>query len=132
GGIGKTSLAGRVAQDVAPFFERVYWRSLRDAPPLSEGMVGAIGFLSDHQKVSPAAESERLTTLLQLLRERRCLVVLDNSEALFEPSQHEGRYRAGMVGYGRLIRTIGEASHDSCLVLTSREAPADLALLGRA
>ena len=28
GGIGKTSLAARLAQDVAPSFERVYWRSL--------------------------------------------------------------------------------------------------------
>src|SRR5262245_30395141 len=32
GGIGKTSLAARLAQSVAPHFERVYWRSLRNAP----------------------------------------------------------------------------------------------------
>jgi transcriptional regulator with XRE-family HTH domain len=46
GGIGKTSLAARMAQDVAPGFERLYWRSVRDAPPVSEWLVGAIGFLS--------------------------------------------------------------------------------------
>src|SRR5438270_8616057 len=39
GGIGKTSLAARLAQDVAPSFERVYWRSLRDAQPVSEQQV---------------------------------------------------------------------------------------------
>jgi hypothetical protein len=77
GGIGKTSLAAELAQDVAPSFERVYWRSLRDAPPVSDWLAGAIGFLSDQQVVPPAAERERLTTLLQLLRERRCLLVLD-------------------------------------------------------
>jgi transcriptional regulator with XRE-family HTH domain len=37
GGIGKTSLAAKLAQDVAPSFERVYWRSLRDAPPPATG-----------------------------------------------------------------------------------------------
>src|SRR5205085_5446946 len=67
GGIGKTSLAARLAQEVAPTFERVYWRSLRDAPPVSEWLAGAIGFLSDQQVVPPVGESEQLTALLQLL-----------------------------------------------------------------
>jgi WD40 repeat protein len=129
GGIGKTSLAARLAQEVAPSFERVYWRSLRNAPPVNDWLAGAIGFLSDQQLVPPPSESERITALLQLLRARRCLVVLDNSETLFEPGQREGRYRAGMDGYGRVVQGVGEASHSSCLVLTSREAPPELALL---
>ncbi|MCL4299146.1 MAG: helix-turn-helix domain-containing protein [Anaerolineae bacterium] len=130
GGIGKTSLAARLAQEVAPRFERVYWRSLRDAPLPGEWLAGAIGFLSDQQVVPPPADAERLTALLGLLRARRCLLVLDNYETLFEPGQQEERYRAGLAGYGRLLQAIGEASHQSCLVLTSREAPAELAVLG--
>jgi transcriptional regulator with XRE-family HTH domain len=132
GGIGKTILAARVASDVAPTFERIYWRSLRDAPPVIELLAGAIGFFSDQQSVPPAAESERIAMLLQLVRERRCLLVLDNSETLFEPSDSEGRYRSDMAGYGRLFQTLGEASHQSCLMLTSREAPPELASLGGA
>jgi predicted ATPase len=54
GGIGKTSLAARMAQEVAPSFERVYWRSLRNAPPISDLLAGAIGFLSDQQVVPQA------------------------------------------------------------------------------
>jgi WD40 repeat protein/transcriptional regulator with XRE-family HTH domain len=130
GGIGKTSLAARLAQSVAPSFERVHWRSLRNAPPVTEWLAGAIGFLSDQQLVLPVSESERIAALLQLLRARRCLLVLDNSETLFEPHQPEGRYRPGMDGYGRLLQAVGEASHQSCLVLTSREAPPELAVLG--
>ena len=129
GGIGKTSLAASLAQDVAPSFERVYWRSLRDAPPVSEWLAGAIGFLSDQQLVPPAAEGERLTALLQLLRDRRCLLVLDNSETLFEPGQREGRYREGVAGYGGLLQAVGGSNHQSCLFLTSREAPPELAVL---
>jgi transcriptional regulator with XRE-family HTH domain len=132
GGIGKTSLAARLANDVAQRFERAYWRSLRDALPPGEWLAGAIGFLSDQRLVPPAAEPERFTALLQLLRGRRCLLVLDNSETLFEPGQLEGRYREGMTGYGRLLQAVGDASHQSCLVLTSREAPRELAVLSGA
>jgi WD40 repeat protein/transcriptional regulator with XRE-family HTH domain len=130
GGVGKTTLAACAAQNAAPSFERVYWRSVRNAPPVSDWLAGAIGFLSDQQVVPPAAESERITALLQLLRTRSCLLVLDNSETLFEPGEREGRYRAGMDGYGRLLAAVGETAHHSCLMLTSREAPPELAVLG--
>src|SRR5437660_1635113 len=74
GGIGKTTLAATLAQELATRFERIYWRSLRDAPPVSEWLAGAIGFLSDQQMVPPAAESERLAALLQPLRGQRWLL----------------------------------------------------------
>jgi len=57
GGIGKTILAARLAQDVAPNFEHVYWRSLRDALPTSEWLAGAITFMSTsrscHSRAKP-------------------------------------------------------------------------------
>jgi WD40 repeat protein len=129
GGIGKTLLAARLCQEVAPNFERVYWRSLRNAPPVSEWLAGAIGFLSDQQVMPPSSESEQIAALLQLLRHTRCLLVLDNSETLFEPGQHKGLYRSGMDGYGRVLQAIGETSHQSCLLLTSRETPPEMAHL---
>ena len=130
GGIGKTSLTARLAQDVAAGFERVYWRSLRDAPPSSEWLAGAIRFVSDQQLLPPLAEGECITLLLQLLRDRRSLLVLDNFEALFESGQCDGRYRQDVAGYGRVLQAVGESTHQSCLVLTSREEPRELAVLG--
>ena len=129
GGVGKTSLVSKLAHDVAATFDRVYWRSLRDALPLSDWLTGAIGFLASQESVLPVAESDRIAKLLQALREQRCLVVLDNFETLFEPSDEEGRYRQNLAGYGRLLTVLAEAAHRSCLVLTSREAPAELAAL---
>ena len=41
----------------------------------------------------------------------------------------ERDYPLGLAGYGRLLRAIGETSHQSCLVLTRWEAPAELAVL---
>src|SRR5438270_1781710 len=130
GGIGKTALASRLAQNAAASFERVYWRSLRDALPAGEWLAGAIGFLSAHRVVPPEGDSARLAVLLQLLRDRPSLLVLDNFETVLEPGQHEGRYRDGFAGYGALLRAVGETRHQSCLVVTSREAPPELAVLG--
>src|SRR5712691_8213285 len=129
GGIGKTALVSRLAQDAAPSFQRVYWRSLRDALPAGEWMAGAIGFLSDHHLVPPDGEAARLAMLLQLLRDRPSLLVLDNFETVLEPARREGRYRAGFAGYGALLQAVGETRHQSCLVVTSREAPPELAVL---
>src|ERR1700687_3217063 len=75
-------------------------------------------------------EATHLAALLELLRDRASLLVLDNSETLLEPRQRAGGYRAGSAGYGALWRAIGETTHQSCLVVTSREAPPELAVLG--
>jgi WD40 repeat protein len=132
GGIGKTILTARSAQQIAASFERVYWRSLRNVPPVGDWLAGATGFLSDQRLVPPPFESEQLIALLELLRTRRFLLVLDNFETLLEPGQREGRYRPDMEGYGRLLEAVGQTPHQSCLVLTSREAPPELAVLGDA
>jgi WD40 repeat protein len=70
--------------------------------------------------------------LLEVLRERRCLLVLDNVETVLEPGATTARYRAGYEGYGAVLRQIGESAHQSALLLTGREAPPELALLAGA
>jgi len=132
GGIGKTVFASQLAQDAAPSFHRVYWRSLRDALPVGEWTAGAIGFLSAHHLVPPEGEAARLAVLLELLRDRPSLLVLDNFETVLEPGQREGRYRDGFAGYGAVLQGIAETRHQSCLVVTSREAPPELAVLSLA
>jgi WD40 repeat protein/transcriptional regulator with XRE-family HTH domain len=129
GGIGKTTLAARLAQDVAPSFQRVYWRSLRDALPVSEWSAGAIAFVSDQRVVAPEGEAAQRALLLQLLQKWPTLLVLDNFETLLEPAQTEGRYRDGYAGYGRVLQAIGQGRHQSCLLVTSREAPPELVAL---
>src|SRR5205807_7049410 len=121
GGIGKTAVAARLAEDLTPTFQCVYWRSVRDALPIGEWLARAIGFLSDQRVVPPEGEGARLTVLLQLLRDQPCLLVLDNFETVLEPGDPEGRYRSGYTGYGRLLQAVGETRHQSCLVVPSRQ-----------
>ena len=74
----------------------------------------------------PTSLERRLGLLLEHLRERRALLVLDNLETLLGEGETTGRMRAGYKDYGRLLRRVAETTHQSCLLLTSREKPSDL------
>jgi DNA-binding XRE family transcriptional regulator len=130
GGIGKTTLAAPVARNVAPTFERVYWRSVRNAPPLAEWLAGAIGFLSDHRLLPPDSETARMELVLEQIQGQRCLLVLDNLEPVLLPGGQRGAYLEGYAGYGTLLRVLAQSEHQSCLIVTSRETPTELTELG--
>jgi WD40 repeat protein/transcriptional regulator with XRE-family HTH domain len=130
GGIGKTMLAARLAQDAASSFERVYWRSMRNAPPLNESLIQLISLLSDRQLTAPASEAGQLALVAQLLRERPTLLVLDNVETLLVPGVRLARYREGFDGVGALLEAFAEGRHHSCIILTGREAPPRLGAIG--
>jgi WD40 repeat protein/transcriptional regulator with XRE-family HTH domain len=129
GGIGKTVLAARLAQQMAGEFDAVYWRSLRNAPLPEEWLAGALGLLSGQQVVPPDGVEARLTLLRDLLRGTRALLVLDNLETVIEPGEPRARYRAGYEGYGQALQLLGESGHRGCLLVTSRETPPEVALL---
>src|SRR5450755_2886362 len=127
GGIGKSALAVTLMRRVAAQFEVVIWRSLRDAPGCSALLDTCLQVLAP-QKLRDVSDSleARLYLLMEQLRDRRVLLVLDNLETLLEEGTGMGRMRAGLEGYARLLRRMGETAHQSCLLLTSREKPADL------
>jgi WD40 repeat protein len=132
GGIGKTTLSIKLTQQIQEDFEYVIWRSLREAPPVTSILANLIQVLSDEQETeSNLSESlsDRVSRLLDYLRNQRCLLILDNAEAILRSGGRAGQYREGYEGYGELLRRVGEATHQSCLVLTSREQPQEVALL---
>jgi WD40 repeat protein/transcriptional regulator with XRE-family HTH domain len=127
GGIGKSALAVTVMYRVAPQFEVVIWRSLRDAPPCDALVADCLQVLAPQPLPDlPDSLEGRLGLLMEQLRDRPVLLVLDNGEMLLEERTGMGRMRAGFEGYARLLRQVGETAHQSCLLLTSREKPADL------
>ncbi len=130
GGIGKSALAVTVMHQVVRQFEVVIWRSLRDAPSCDALVEECLQVLAPQRlRDLPDSLEGRLRLLLEQLRAQRVLLVLDNLEMLLEEGEGMGRMRAGFQGYARLLRRIGETAHQSCLLLTSREKPADLVAL---
>lgn len=124
GGIGKTALVTHLAAQLQDQFACLIWRSLRNAPPLEEILAGWILFLSNQQVYDlPGSLDQCISLLLDYLRQKRCLLVLDNAEAILQAGERAGHYRAGYEAYGQLLQRIGESRHQSCLLLTSREKP---------
>ncbi|HEY9666185.1 MAG TPA: NB-ARC domain-containing protein [Coleofasciculaceae cyanobacterium] len=129
GGIGKTALSVKLAEQVQDKFEYVIWRSLHNAPSLESLLASLIEFLSNQQDIDlPDDVNHRISRLLDYLKKHRCLLVLDNAETiLYRPTTQE--MCEEYEGYGKLFKRIGESPHQSCLVLTSREKPKEVAAL---
>jgi len=129
GGIGKTSLAAALVEQIQEQFDYVFWRSLQMALPPKSILQECIKFLSAQQQITlPEDVEEQIAILLGYLRRYRTLLVLDNCESVLQEEQI-GQYRKGYEGYGRLLQHIGETSHQSCLLLTSREKPKEIIYL---
>ena len=85
GGIGKSALVSLLGQQLAPQFEIVLWRSVRDAPSCEELVADAITFCSETPPSElPVSLERRIDQLVARLQKRRCLLVLDNLETLLE------------------------------------------------
>lgn len=66
GGIGKTTLSLKFAQQIASRFDCVIWKSLRDTPPVEEIITDLIEFLSEGQETEadlPTRLGEKITRL---------------------------------------------------------------------
>ncbi len=129
GGMGKTSLSIKLAQTMQGEFAFLIWRSLRDAPPIEDLLTTLLQFLSQQQDTIPDSIGGKLSCLIEQLRRSRCLIILDNFETVLQGGQRAGTYRNGYEAYGELLKRVGEISHQSCLVLTSREKPQEVGIL---
>jgi WD40 repeat protein len=127
GGMGKTALAVKLAQQQQEQFEFVVWRSLRNAPLLTDLLAETIALISKQQEIElVVAPDLHISRLLHYLREHRCLLILDNVESILL-SGSPRNYLAGYEGYGELFRQVAESAHQSCMLLTSREQVAEVA-----
>lgn len=128
GGMGKTALAAhvitRLTNQVPHEFRFVLWRSVLNAPPLSEVLRHWLSSLSHQTQLTlPATADEQIALLLPYLRQERCLLILDNLESILQVGEQNGQMRPGYEGYEQLLQSIGGSDHNSCLLLTSREQP---------
>jgi WD40 repeat protein len=124
GGIGKTSLAVKLAYQIKNQFEYFIWRSLRHQPSVHSILTDLLQFFAGQEALSiPDNTNAAITLLLQHLREHRCLIVLDGAEMLLKIGIRGGRYLDSYEEYGELFDRIGLEVHTSCLVVTSREKP---------
>ncbi|MDZ7958973.1 MAG: NB-ARC domain-containing protein [Aulosira sp. DedQUE10] len=135
GGIGKTVLAAMVAKKVQHEFDYLIWRSLRNAPPVGDILTQLLHFLPKDTELNLTdSDNNKILQLIDVLRKNRCLIIFDNVESVLRSSKgktHEwaGEYEPGFEHYGYMFKKIAEGAHESCLLLTSREKPKEVAAL---
>ena len=140
GGMGKSALVVKLVEQLKTEFDVVIWRSLRYAPAPKTILTQLLSFIAPATSDATATLSPTPTAaagssslgeigeLIRLCRTHRCLIILDNVESILHEGT-TGRYRPGCEGYGELFRAMGETVHQSCLLLTTREKPPEIAAL---
>lgn len=143
GGMGKTWLATKLAEQMQHQFQSVIWYSLQPMPKCLHPIPSCNQLLADLiQHFAPQTESNlpektyaKMLLLLECLRQTRSLVVLDHVEAVLPcslcslqaecdraiPDTHGTS--VNYEEYEELFKHLGQGRHQSCVVLTSREAP---------
>ena len=126
GGMGKTTLAVKLAQQLQPQFEGVIWRSIRHAPLPEVFLADVLQVLQPHSNERSLSFADQLRHFLSHLRQRRLLLILDNLEAILQAGDRTGHYQPGYEEYGQLLHHLGAMPHQSIVILTSREKPKEL------
>lgn len=99
GGIGKTTLSLHVARMIKDTFTHVFWRSLRNNPPIDIVLGEFVRFVSDNQILDlPEKLDEQLLLTVKLLKEHKCLIMFDNIESLLRDGYRGGVFREGYEG----------------------------------
>ncbi|GAB4235549.1 MAG: hypothetical protein Kow0049_20080 [Stanieria sp.] len=130
GGIGKTALGVKLAQQIQEQFDYLIWRSLAQAPSLDQLLTDII------QVLHPQRENHQInglnykvSWLIAHFKTHRCLLILDGLENLLVPKELVGTYAQGHENYGQFFRRLGEENSKSCLLLTSREQVREISFL---
>lgn len=108
----------------------VIWRSLVHKPTPDQILRGWIGFLSGKRAAKQSRDAdEQMTQLLALLGRKRYLLVLDSLETVLDEGDRAGHFSPGYERLGQWMERIAHGSHQSCLLLISREEPRTFAHL---
>ncbi|MGI0491625.1 NB-ARC domain-containing protein [Alkalinema pantanalense CENA528] len=133
GGMGKTSLVAEWVESLlrsgsAQPFAAIFWRSLQ-YPPALDALARSLTEAAQSSVQSSVESSiQSPAQILTLLQQRRCLLILDSWEALLGGAS-AGQVKPEFVAFSQLFQQFATTRHQSCVVVISREKPAELALL---
>jgi NB-ARC domain len=125
-GIGKTSLAVQLVQQIKNEFEYVIWCSINASHTLDKFEHKLIQFLSNSEKLDLSATNQKRLPLIKYLQNYRCLVVLDDVQNLFCSGELAGKYKPEYEEYRSLFKQIEKLSHQSCFLLIGWEQPREV------
>ncbi len=127
-GIGKTTLALHLIDQIKTQFDYIIYRSLRFSPTLEKYLSQVLKIFSESSEIPQNIET-KISQILDYLRKYRCLIILDDVQILFSSGQLAGQYKSGYEDYQLFFKQITEVNHNSCFLLISSEKPREIAEL---
>jgi len=125
-GIGKTSLAVQLVQQIKDEFEYAAWYTLDEFPTIDKFQSNLIQLLSNSEKQDSSPTNQKRLPLIKYLQNHRCLIVLDDVHNLFCSGESAGKYKPECEEYRSLFKQIEKLSHQSCLMLIGWEQPREV------
>jgi ABC-type dipeptide/oligopeptide/nickel transport system ATPase subunit len=117
-GIGKTTIVKRFVDLNLQQFEVIIWRSLKFPKSLN---LLIDDLLNVCQQEAKATIDDKLKQLFNILKNKKCLIILDDLENIFVNCQFAGQYKPEYQDYKTFLQMITEIEHQSYLILISQE-----------
>ena len=116
-GTGKTLLMRKIGEQLQQHYEVVIWRALATNQELNSLIIDLLREMG----INPSSTVSLLTQLMEQMRSRRCLIMLDGVESLLQAQAFNGQYQDKHKDYQNLFQTVSSSSHQSCVITTSLE-----------
>jgi Cdc6-like AAA superfamily ATPase len=119
-GIGKTTLALRLIEEIKSNFNCLIYRSLHFSPTLKTTLTNLLKTLSPETKASEDIET-LINQAIKKLQASRCFIVLDDLDELFKKHKLASKYASGYENYQQFFQLLARRNNNSCFLLISRE-----------
>ena len=125
-GIGKTSLAVQIVQQIKNQFDYIIWRTIDVSHTLDEFQQELIQLFSESEKLDFPTTKPKPLSLIKYLQKHRCLIILDDVHNLFSSGELAGKYKPEYEEYRHFFKQIEKLSHQSCFLLIGWEQPREI------
>ncbi|MEG5038592.1 MULTISPECIES: NB-ARC domain-containing protein [unclassified Microcoleus] len=125
-GIGKTSLAVQLVQQIKNEFEYAVWYTLDEFPTIDKFQSNLTQLFSQSENLDSSPTNHKRLPIIKYLQNHRCLIVLDDVHNLFCSGELAGKYKAEYEEYRSLFKQIEKLSHQSCFLLVGWEPPKEV------
>ncbi len=116
-GIGKTTLVKQFVDLNLPHFEVVIWKNLK----LSQSLDNIINEILIGVNDELIQTDNKLTQFFNLLRQQRCLIILDDFQELFIKGELAGEFKTESKNFQNLLKMMTNIEHQSSFILISQE-----------
>jgi hypothetical protein len=125
-GIGKTTLAVELVQQIKDEFEYAVWYTLDEFPTLEKFQCNLIQLFSHSEKQDSSPTNQKRLPLIKYLQNHRCLIVLDDVHNLLCSGELAGKYKPEYEDYRSFFKQIEKLSHPCCFLLIGWEQPREV------